>query len=142
MDMKPNGPSKGNSAALATRRPSASRRPWTRPWAMKCSQSSSVWFHPASVERSIAEEMSSLASSTPDRASEAAIANLVFRRLVEAQPVAGHPVRDPVEHDRDRHARIAEKPRGLGGVGQPGGRRLVAHDVRLEDRKSTRLNSS
>src|SRR5690606_31927590 len=131
MEMKPNGPSKGSSAALATRRPSALRSPWTRPWVIKWSQSSSVWFHPASVERSIADAMSALARSTPDRASEAASATLVFRRLVEAQAVARAPVGHPVGHDRQRPARIAEELRGFGGVRQPGGGRLVADEVRL-----------
>src|SRR3546814_17871884 len=35
-----------------------------------------------------------------------------------------------VEHGGQRHARIAEQPRGLGGIVQPGGRCLGAGNLR------------
>src|SRR5690606_3172538 len=99
------------------------------PCRIKSRQSSAVWFHPASSERRRQASTSESVSRTVSRASETAIADLVFGRLVEARLAARHPVGHPVEHGAERHLRIAEESGGLGAIGEPGGLRFRALEL-------------
>src|ERR1700691_2611112 len=99
-------------APLATGAP-PSRSPNTVPWRKNMAQSSGVWFQPASADRAMQPGMLSSPSGVRCNASVEAIAHLEMGRLVETRTIAGDPVGGPVDHRRERHARIAEQPHPL-----------------------------
>src|SRR6266545_2119983 len=84
-------------------------------------QSAGSWFQRASRTRAQASSNSDGASDclTASRGSELAIAGIVMGVLAEARHTARDPIRGPIDQLAERHARIAEEPRGLRRVDEP-----------------------
>src|SRR5262245_60504037 len=84
-------------------------------------QSADVWFHPASATRAAASSNSAAprGASRASAGSGGAITRIEMAGLAEARQSASDPIRLPVDQARERHARIAEQPHGLGGVDEP-----------------------
>src|ERR1700746_992861 len=91
---------------------------------MKMRQSAASWFQRAS-------RTSAPASSNSDGVtdplritcgSEVAMAGIVMGVLPEARHAACDPVRGPIDELAERHARITEQARRLGGIDGPGPR--------------------
>src|SRR5882757_4789148 len=100
------------------------------PWLRKNRQSASLWFQCASLESASPADASSRLSSTIAGSSVAAIAHLVFGGLAEVR----HRPRNPVGRPRNQLVGVDDRQpkqfHGLRGVGQPGGRLLLADDDR------------
>src|SRR6266480_6725110 len=84
-------------------------------------QSAGSWFQRASRTSAPASSNSDGVSDclTVSPGSELAIAGIVMGALAEARHAARDPIRGPIDHLAERHARIAEEPRRLRGVDEP-----------------------
>src|SRR3954471_3838176 len=102
-------------------RPSAVWAAYTPPCSMKMRQSAGSWFHRASATSALKSSSSDGVSDdlTANWRSEVAIARIVVSVLAEARQPAGGAVRGPIDQGQQRHARITEQSRRLGGVDQP-----------------------
>src|SRR5215471_19436557 len=96
---------------------------------MKMRQSAASWFQRASRTSAPTSSSSDGVSDslTVSRGSEVAMAGIVMGVLAETRHAARDPVRGPIDELAERHARIPEQARRLGGI---------------DEQKSTRLNSS
>src|SRR5262249_59203448 len=91
-------------------------RNWT-----KRRQSGASWFQRASRTSAPTSSSSDGVSDslTVSRGSEVAMAGIVVGVLAEARQAACDPVRGPIAELAERHARIAEQARRLGGIDEP-----------------------
>src|SRR5215831_3101546 len=88
---------------------------------MKMRQSAASWFQRASRTSAPTSPSSDGVSDalTASCGSEVAMAGIVMRVLAEARHAARDPVRGPIDERAERHARITEEPRRLGGIDEP-----------------------
>src|SRR5215475_4227878 len=99
---------------------------------MKMRQSAASWFQRASRTSAPTSSSSDGVSDslTVSRGSEVAMARIVMGVLAEARHAACDPVRGPIDKLAERHARVTEEPRRLGGIDEPGVGRLDAGEER------------
>src|SRR5687767_14288156 len=95
-------------------------------------QSAAVWFQRASRTSAQASSISAVENRAlvDNETSETAIAGIVMGGLAEARHRPLNPIRGPFDELHQRHARIAEQPRCLGAVDQPGFGRFHAGECR------------
>src|SRR6266568_4269864 len=88
---------------------------------MKMRQSAASWFQRASRTSAPTSSNSAGVSDalTVSRGSEVAMAGIVMGVLAEARHAARDPVRGPIDERAERHARVAEQARRLGGIDEP-----------------------
>src|SRR5499427_8290840 len=88
---------------------------------MKMRQSAASWFQRASRTSAPTSSSSDGASDplTVSRGSEVAMAGIVMRVLAETRHAARDPVRGPIDERAERHGRVTEEPRRLGGIDEP-----------------------
>src|SRR5499426_1622963 len=132
MLIQPKSCPSGSVAAVPTTPSPITSTPTRCPSSRNTRQSALTWFQPAAAESSIARPRSAGPSTRDDQRSVGAIANVVVRGLAEARPTARDPFGGPVDHRRERHLRPPEQPLRLVRIHQPGGRRLGAHERRLD----------
>src|ERR1700748_3346751 len=101
------------------------------PLVRKNSQSASVWFQCASVESRSPPAASPASSWLIGRCSISSIAHLILGRLAETRHRPHHPVGGPFDQALRVDDRQSEQLDGLRGVGEPGGRPLLANKDRL-----------
>src|SRR5213083_1600218 len=114
----------GRTSVEAMSVPSASEMPQPWPIASMRRQSASFWFQFAALER--AKQPATCCK--PSVCSVLAVTRLEVGRLAEVGQAARDPVRLPVEHRGERHARRAKQTLRRAGVDQPGGGRFLAGD--------------
>src|SRR5262249_59015120 len=88
----------------------------------KMRKSAASWFQRASRTSAPTSSSSDEVSDflMVSRGSEVAMARIVMGVLAEARHAACDPVRGPIDELAERHARVTEEPRRLGGIGEPG----------------------
>src|SRR5262245_7883038 len=99
---------------------------------MKMRQSAASWFQRASRTSAPTSSSSDEVSDflMVSRGSEVAMARIVMGVLAEARHAACDPVRGPIDELAERHARVTEEPRRLGGIDEPGVGRFDAGEDR------------
>src|SRR5258705_13774934 len=99
---------------------------------MKMRQSAASWFQRASRTSAPTSSNSDRVRDalTASRGSEVAMTRVVMGVLAEARHAACDPVRGPIDELAERHARITEQTRRLGGVHEPAIGRFDAGDDR------------
>src|SRR5262249_51035889 len=88
---------------------------------MKMRQSAASWFQRASRTSALTSSSSDGVSDslTVSRGSEVAMAGIVMGVLAQPRHAARDPVRGPIDELAERHARIPEQARRLGGIDEP-----------------------
>src|SRR5476649_2355680 len=114
----------GNTSELASQTPAEFLRPKPRPAPSMKRQSTTFWFHPASMESG-----QTASASCGSMSSILTIAHLVVRRLVQGRHVARQPVGGPFDHARQRHAGRPEFLDHAARIVEPAGRRGGAGEL-------------